>query len=194
MQRHRLSLRKSWERRVSLLFAVLFGWTFILAPAVTALAQRSEPSAQSKDAGLRHLSDLEMSHILGSHVLSISPFGGAAYGWEGTWNGINTGSGNKLTSVPIVGWRQIGGMPVNFTLNHNSEGTHDSELGQKWTHSYDIYLVMTTNNGLPPCVGSQAVHWGDDLSYVFANNNHNVFTPQRAYTTISCSTWTRRSL
>ena len=48
---------------------------------------------------------------------------------RGTVGGTNTGNGNKLTTLPIVGWTARGGLPVNFTIYHNSQGNHNSELG-----------------------------------------------------------------
>ena len=53
--------------------------------------------------------------------------------------GVNTANGNKMTTVPLFGWTARGGLPVAFTLVHDSESTHNSELGAKWTHSFDIW-------------------------------------------------------
>ena len=176
MYRHRYRSRRLWERRLALFFTSLFAWTFILAPGVTALAQRQVPSAQHLNSGFRLLSTAEMSKIRGAvsgHALSYSATAGAAYPWEGGSGGVNTGDGNKLTSINLVQWIQRGGLPVSFSLAHNSEGNHNSELGQKWTFSYDIYLMTTGSGG---GIGNLAVHWGDDQSYIFTNNGSNVFT------------------
>ena len=105
-----------------------------------------------------------------SHTLTLSPDSGATFPWEGNSGGTNSGNGNHLTQVPIVSWTARGGMPVNFNLAHNSQSSHNSELGYKWTHSFDIYLVSVGGVIFGPGGGSWsglAVHWGDDQSYIF---------------------------
>ncbi len=61
-----------------------------------------------------------------------------------------------------MGWAARGGMPVSLSLFHNSQGSGASELGAKWTHSYDIYLVTD------PSTGTASVQWGDALGYPLA--------------------------
>lgn len=68
---------------------------------------------------------------------------GSTYPWQNsTQSGTNMGNGNKLTTIPLVGWSGKGGLPVSLSLFHNSQGQGVSELGPKWTHSFDIYLVL----------------------------------------------------
>src|SRR5437016_1426082 len=88
------------------------------------------------------------------------PYAGAPYAWQGN-AGVNTANGNKLTSVPLVGWTVRGGLPIQFTLNHNSRGTYNLELGQKWTHSFDLKLTIDDLDGIA------AIKWGNDLNYSF---------------------------
>ena len=68
-------------------------------------------------------------------------------------------------------------MPLSMSLVHNSQSSHNSGLGYKWTHSYDIYLVASSGGGglSGGGVGGSGasgltVHWGDDLSYFFTQN------------------------
>lgn len=114
------------------------------------------------------------------HSTPVSSAPGQTYPWEGSVAqptassvaGTNTANGNKLTSIPIVGWTARGGLPVQMTLYHNSQGSHNSELGQKWTFTYDIYLVLSDDD-----FGNYAtVHWGDDLAYKFTQSGSS-FTP-----------------
>ena len=128
----------------------------------------------------RALSASEMTRIVGGqfskggggepppvgevHVLSLAEDSGASYPWEGSVGGANTGNGNKTTDLPIVGWKARGGLSVSLSLVHNSESNHDSELGHKWTHSYDIFLVPDSSTG------NLTVHWGNDLAYPFTKN------------------------
>jgi YD repeat-containing protein len=105
----------------------------------------------------------------GFHVTSYSPNAGTPYPWEGNVGGVNTGNGNKLTEIPIVGWTQRGGLPISFYLTHNSQSTHNSELGEKFTFSYDLYLMSVS--------GGVAVHWGDDQSYTFTSSGSSFSPP-----------------
>ena len=95
---------------------------------------------------------------------------GPAYPWEGSYDGVNTSTGDKLTSVPIAHYPVRGGMSVDFTLYHNSESAQSLTLGHKWSHSYEAYLTqpVDSNGNLIP--NRIAVHWGNDLSYVFTKN------------------------
>ena len=95
--------------------------------------------------------------------IACDPDAGGTYPWEAsTSSGTNTGNGNKMTTLGITGWSAKGGLPVSLSLFHNSQGTStSSELGPKWTHSYDIYLIVD------PQTGVATIHWGDALAYPF---------------------------
>ena len=135
------------RRSMGLLAAIAFLWSFVLAaPAGSAVQSALHPA---KRLGLRVLSDKEMDRIVGSqggmHPVSRTFDSGGTFPWEGNSGGANTGNGNKLTSIPIVEWTARGGMPLAFTLYHSSMSAHNGELGQHWTHSYDIYLALCAN-------------------------------------------------
>lgn len=156
--------------------SAVFLWMALLATPAQCWAH---PSPREKQVGVWVLSAAEMAAMLGSqglptHAVSDSPAPGRTYPWEGAVSSTNTGNGNKLTSVPLVGWTQRGGLPVSLTLAHNSQSGHNSELGQKWTFSYDIYLVYTA--GGPRSSAKMTVHWGDDLAYPFTLTS-GVYTP-----------------
>ena len=106
---------------------------------------------------------------------------GGSLVWEaGVGSGddvVNTVNGNKTTTVPIVGWTQRGGLPVGLSLVHNSESSRNSTLGQKWTHSYDIY-------GLVDGSGNFTIHWGDDLSYTYTKSGTTYTPPVGFYETL----------
>ena len=173
--RHPLS-RQRWQRRLAASFVGLFAWSATLAVPAQALAHPS----RSLPPGVRSLSLAEMQRIVGSqgtsHFTSVSPEAGSAYPWEASVAGVNTGNGNKLTQVPLVGWTARGGMPVSFSLAHNSQSAHNSELGQKWTHSFDLFLVPSDPSADFVTV---AVHWGDDLAYVFSQNVDGSYSAPR---------------
>ena len=98
-------------------------------------------------------------------AVSLPEDPGSAYPWEGSsGTGTNTGNGNKMTTLPVVGWTARGGLPVSLSLFHNSQGEGVSELGAKWSHSYDIYLVTD------PATGTASVRWGNGIAYPFALN------------------------
>ncbi len=97
---------------------------------------------------------------------------GPAFSWQGSVAGVNTGNGNKLTTVPIVGWTMRGGMPVSCALYHNSEGPAYgayAPYGNKWQPSYFTYLKSGDN-------GSQTLTWDNGLSYTYTYSN-GVYTP-----------------
>ena len=100
--------------------ALLMTW-YVTAPSVGAAVtgRRSE----ERTGHTRKLTTSEMNNILGAqgghggaplHSLSNGPDGGTAYPWEGESGGANTGNGNKLTELNLVGWkalgRQVGGV------------------------------------------------------------------------------------
>ena len=79
---------------------------------------------------------------------------GLPYDWEEMVSGVNTLSGNKLTTQPIVAWTMRGGMQVDFTLVHNSQGAENGPLGPRWTHSLDL-------TGSTDAAGNVTLHGGD---------------------------------
>ena len=120
----RLSPHPRWLRPCALAGATLFAWTMVLATPVACLAQQS----LKPRSGVRMLSLQEMQQIVGrlTHQPSLTAASGPTYGWEGSYGGTNTGNGNKLTGIPIVGWTQRGGLPITLALNHNYQSNHDS--------------------------------------------------------------------
>lgn len=95
-------------------------------------------------------------------ALAVAP--GATYPWEGSSSDTNTGNGNKLTTVPLLRWDALGAVDVAFNLYHNSQGDGISELGNRWTHSYDLYLLLS------PYDATASIKWGDALGIAFAYN------------------------
>ncbi|HLK55783.1 MAG TPA: DUF6531 domain-containing protein, partial [Chthonomonadaceae bacterium] len=161
--------RPTWQRVLAALSLASFSWNFVLAQPVSAQTHQTP----DKHLGVRRLSAEEMKRKVGAntHTLSYAVASGPTYGWEGAVGGVNSGNGNKLTSIDLVDWTQRGGLPVSLVLYHNSEGNHNSELGNKWCFSFDLYLV--TGSGTHP---NQTIHWGNDLAYQFTNSGADVFS------------------
>ena len=90
------------------------------------------------------------------HSLAVSPDPGGSLPWEGSVGGVNTGNGNKLTSLHLLDWKSRGGMAIDFTLYHNSQTNYSDELGHGWTWTYDVYINNLTANPV--------LHWGDGSS------------------------------
>jgi YD repeat-containing protein len=77
--------------------------------------------------------------------------GGAGPGtpkpWLGGSAGLNMATGNKLTTIPITGWSTRGGLPISFSLYHNSADPNNGDsdgwdtLAKKWRYSYDSVIV-----------------------------------------------------
>ncbi|MCW3052193.1 MAG: repeat-containing protein, partial [Chthonomonadales bacterium] len=159
--------RPAWQQPFAMAVVTLFAWTAILAVPAQALTHAN----LQKPLGVRALSSAEMQKMRGSqttsHYTSLAPESGSTFPWEASAGGVNTGNGNKLTQVGLVSWTARGGMPVSFTLAHNSQGNHNSELGQKWTHSFDLYLIPGDPYADYVTMG---VHWGDDTAIQFTQN------------------------
>ena len=95
--------------------------------------------------------------------------GGPAFSWQGNVGGVNTGNGNKLTSVPLTGWTQRGGIAVSCALYHNSQGQLYGPYGAKWLPSYFTYISVDGG-------GNPTLHWDNGLTYSFSKNG-TVYTP-----------------
>jgi hypothetical protein len=138
------------QRRIFRRFAPyvvgVFAWSAFVGPAAPGLGLIPSPLPAMAGA-VRSISSLLAGLFIAAplHQPSLTPASGSTYPWEGNIAGTNTGNGNKLTSVPLVGWTAKGGLPVQLTLYHNSQGTHNSELGHKWTYSYDLYGALCVN-------------------------------------------------
>ena len=157
-------LLRHFRRAIAPPVALIFSWSFCFGPAVQAATYR----APRHPGRVRSLLPAEMRRISGSQTgggTSTAPVEkdtGAPYPWNGQSNGTNTWNGNKLISLPLVSWTAKGGLPVAFTLNHNSKSTYNGALGQKWTHTYDIWMTLDSANS------RLWAHWGDGQEYAFA--------------------------
>jgi YD repeat-containing protein len=102
-------------------------------------------------------------YAVATHTLAISADSGSSEPWEGSApsasGSVNTGNGNKLTSLNLLSWKFRGGMTLDFSLFHNSQTNYNDELGHGWTWSYDVYI-----NNLS---GNPVVHFGDGRSIPF---------------------------
>jgi len=183
--RHRMEKRNyppshsRWMRSLALTTAATFTWTLILATPVQALTHLPKPK-RTGVTGVRVLSQQEMQKIVGSvgypgDPVSMLPWNGvigvplstSVFG-----DRVNTFTGNKTTSLPIVSWTARGGLPVDFTLFHNSLGTHNVDLGNKWSHTFDIYMAVN------PITNNMELYWGDGSGYYFTQNINGTYTPQ----------------
>ena len=153
------------------LTALCFAWSLALAPSACLAVSRA-PLAPGH---IRALSPDEMRAIVGAGggggpaaPASADPDGpGAPMPWVPAVNGTDTGNGNKLTSLPLVGWTARGGLPVAFALSHSSQSARSAELGQKWSHSYDITWPSAGRHRAGASAEPATVTWGDGQSYAF---------------------------
>ena len=97
---------------------------------------------------------------------------GPAYAWQGAVGGVNTGNGNKMTTLPLVGWTMRGGMSVSCALVHNSENSLYGTYGDKWTVSYQSSLTKDSS-------GNVTVTWdtGQNNVYTQTYPGQTVYTP-----------------
>ena len=165
--------------------ALCFAWSLVIAPSACAAA----PHPPQAPGCVRALTPDEMRAIVGAQGRGpqTSSFSGpgSPMPWVAAVNATNTGNGNKLTSLPLVSWTARGGLPVAFTLTHSSQSAYAAELGQKWSHTYDIFLTVGSGGvgeiaHRPGAAGSNtsspvAVTWGDGQSYSFASDGSGGF-------------------
>ncbi|MCX6369591.1 MAG: hypothetical protein NTX57_23230 [Armatimonadetes bacterium] len=163
-------------RRIAVLTTLTTSWLTV-GPSVGSAVANTRAKASQK-GHQRVLTPLELARIHGARQEGppletgiVNPVDrdvdgqtGSTFAWEGNVGGLNTVNGNKLTTVPIVGWSGRGGMGVSLALYHNSLADGNSEIGQHWTHSYSIYGVVD------PEIGDFSVRWGDGLGYKFTKN------------------------
>lgn len=87
---------------------------------------------------------------------------GSGHPWQAHVAGINVLSRAKQTDVPLVGWRARGGLPIQFSLHHNSKATYtNNALSAKWAHTYDTHLDVYVQQN------RAAVTWGNHTMQLF---------------------------
>ncbi len=134
---------------------------------------RAESSPPIPPAHRRVLSAGEMRGFIGtqSHVQTFDANSGPAMPWEGSFGDIASINGNKNTDIPLVSWTARGGMEVEFSLVHNNLSTHNSELGPKWCHSFEHFLMVDSQTG------DVTIHYGNDGTCYFTKNVNGTYTP-----------------
>jgi YD repeat-containing protein len=114
--------------------------------------------------------------------------GGGGISGDGGIGGssLNTNTGNRHASYPIVGWPSRGSSAVFLTLHHNSKGTFSFDLGKGWSHGYDVKVTHT--------VGSSAiVRYGDGTEVPYTETSGVFDAPVGIHDTLvknSNNTWT----
>ena len=87
---------------------------------------------------------------------------GSGHSWQASVAGINAVSRAKQTDIPLVSWRARGGLPVSFSLHHNSKAAFTNPaIGAKWSHTYDTHLDVY------PQQNRAAVVWGHHTLQLF---------------------------
>ncbi|MEX2242263.1 MAG: DUF6531 domain-containing protein, partial [Fimbriimonadaceae bacterium] len=103
------------------------------------------------------------------------PVGGGGGGGEGGGEGgggsqLNTNTGNRLTPKGVTGWSSAGDSRVSFNLYHNSMGTYNFDIGEGWSHSYDVKVDYTQGSS---CI----VRWHDGTRHPYTEDLNGDFTP-----------------
>src|SRR5690348_9719047 len=95
----RSTMRRIW-RRITPVVVTSFVWSSTLATGAQAMVNQP-PRPQGH---VQKLSDEQMRRIVGAiHLTPTAVQPGSTYPWEGSSGDVNTGNGNKLTSIPLVG-------------------------------------------------------------------------------------------
>ncbi|MDW8321906.1 MAG: RHS repeat-associated core domain-containing protein [Armatimonadota bacterium] len=83
----------------------------------------------------------------------------------------------KQTDVPLVGWQARGGLPVQFSLHHNSKATYtNTAISAKWAHTYDTHLDIY----IQPDGNRAVVTWGNHTLQLF-DQQGNQWVPRDGY-------------
>ena len=90
---------------------------------------------------------------------------GSGFPWEGAMGDVNTATGNKLTSVDIIGWPSRGDLRVDLAFHHSSRFFTQIQhhMTDGWSLSYDIRAFEKAD-------GSNLlgfVIWGDGTVYPY---------------------------
>lgn len=92
---------------------------------------------------------------------------GPGHPWQGGPSGVNLYSLAKQTSIPLIGWRNRGGLPMGLVLYHNSQAVGSNlALGKKWQHSHDTHLRVWMQLG----IRRAALVWGNHTVQTFEQN------------------------
>ena len=174
------TVNKHFARRLALAVAACFSWSLALAASARAITAR--PPAPPSRTWV--LSAKEMQRIIGATAIRPDPTGGndgtgtgssgnvgATPGptvpWVGSVGDVSTGTGNKLTVIPVVGWTALGGLKVQFSLFHASQSSRTTGyFNPKWSISYQDSSVAEWNNGS----GNVTPNWDDQSAYTFSRN------------------------
>lgn len=179
-------MNKHFARRLALAVAACFSWSLGLAASARAITAR--PPAPPSRTWV--LSAKEMQRIIGA---SATPIGGGtgsggtgsggsasaspgpAYPWVGAAGDVATGTGNKETVRTLVGWTALGGLPIGFSVFHNSQSSTspsniNSSFGPKWSVSYSSSLAIGSG-------GNVTVYLDNQNTYTFIKQISGSFTP-----------------
>ena len=82
-------------------------------------------------------------------IPAANQYTGEPFRWEGKQKvasgDLNSVNGNKVFSLPLFGWTQRGGFPIQIILYHNSRSTYHGDLGYNWTIGpCDMFVKMGT--------------------------------------------------
>jgi YD repeat-containing protein len=95
---------------------------------------------------------------------ALEPEPGTTLPWEGSSGATNTGNGNKLTTLPLVGWGAKGAVDVSLSLHHDSQGQGVSSVRNalNQTTSY-AYNADNQRTGVTDATGRSATATFDPL-------------------------------
>ncbi len=94
---------------------------------------------------------------------SFGPGGGSSHA-EGS---VNTHTGNRITTVPIVGWSGLSGIQVDFSLIHNSQTSGAAGNGVKWRTSFDTVVHQDSSMAPTGAIKHAIVRMADGTAIPF---------------------------
>lgn len=113
---------------------------------------------------------------------------GGTAGGEGS-SQLNSNTGNRHASFPVVSWSARGASGINFALHHNSKGAYSFDLGKGWSHGYDAKVAYSAGS-------SAIVRYGDGLEVPYTESAGLFNSPAGDHSNLahhSNGTWTLTS-
>ncbi len=94
---------------------------------------------------------------------------GPGHPWQGGPADVNPYSFTKQTDVPLIHWSTRAGLPISFSLHHNSAAAYSNPyIARKWTNSFDVLLFPYIEQDFIPRIG---VYWGNHTEQRFKFEN-----------------------
>ena len=92
---------------------------------------------------------------------------GQAKSWESQLGEVNSNTGNRMMSIPIVGWSGRGGTTFSLGVIYNSKANLTTSAGYGWRFSYEAKVTQTSDE--VGDISGATVTWGDGTTHSYTS-------------------------